>query len=115
MNLNEYIAEAIDGQQTGIRFLTFRTDHLGLAEAQEVIKAIGPYNGFVPGLVNEVLDQIAAECGHIGIDVGREYSPCLYIYPTDESKIAQIESMLSTANPDELGQENPYCVRAWWD
>lgn len=115
MNLTEYITEVIDGEQTSVRFLTFRTDRLKMDKAQEVIKAIGPYNGFNPGLVNEVLSQIADKYGPLSIEVGREGSPCLYVWTNDYAKLDDIKEMLSAAHPDELGRETGYSVRAWWD
>jgi len=126
MKLREFMAEAIDGEQTGIRFLEFRTDKLTPQEAQRVVEAIGQYNGFKPEKVNQALANIAGLYGKVGVEVGREFSPCLYlsVQGLSISHREDIKNILASALPDELGFVD-YCdrpqketgprLRAWWD
>jgi len=126
MNLKELMAEAIDGEKTGIRFLHFRTDKLTPQEAQKVVEAIGQYNGFKPEKVNQALADIAGLYGGVGVEVGREFSPCLYlsVQGLPISHREDIKNILASALPDELDftdysdklqEEAGPRIRAWWD
>lgn len=114
MELREYMAEIMDGEKTGIRLLSFRTDHLRSAQAQKVVTAIGNYNGFVPERVNKAIRALGSLAT---FEVAREYSPCLYVTVQGNDKPIAWKA-LKAAKPDELDAQHnggTVVIRAWWD
>lgn len=120
--------------------MEFVTPEMGIAEAKECVSYIRSYNNFDSTKVNHVLDQIKGDIG--GIQVGREYSPVLYIhfpYWTNQKivhpakgsgsvrisdavtlmNIEKAKKLFKGARADEIDLEGDvstsHTLRIWWD
>jgi hypothetical protein len=119
--------------------MEFVTPEMDVAEAKECVSYIRSYNNFDSAKVNHVLDQIKGDIG--GIQVGREYSPVLYVHfpywtgqktgshirgsggripdSVTQDSIAKAKRLFKGARADEIGLEGDastsHTLRVWWD
>lgn len=116
------------------RLLDFRTEGIvSFDEFSSLLQIAGPYNRFVPGVVEEAIRPIFPRL--MSVEIGREGSPVVYAYvpfwrhqkightdgpgeriPEEERKALATEFLeaMRRASADELSG-NEHRLRAWWD
>lgn len=104
------------GYEEPTRCLQFRVDCGG--QAPEACRIIESYNAFDGEAVAEALEAIVEEYGNIleTIEVGREYSPVIYIHLDSGAIVDQgpIMVALDALGADEVTYRD-HTIRAWWD
>ena len=116
--------EIVRGLMDGFLFWRLTFDRCSFHKVDEVVKAIGSYNAFNPlevsGLLKNLLEKSKDDV--ISIEVGREYSPAVYVELRKDLAAALMKEFegMGEAKPDELDcKDSPITdyakVRAWWD
>lgn len=114
-----------------VRSLHFRTERMRPEIVTPLIRLVPQYNAFEgPAVADAVL--LLRERGFISsVEFGREGSPVLYLYipswvGTDEERRRLDDEEIETAKTavkqamtellaDEIGEDVPNTIRAWWD
>ncbi len=117
-----------DDERNNPRILTFLTQPVGAAVAKGLVDIIGQINDFIPERVCRAIDKCPPDCH---FEIGREYSPVIYVQvsykrDTDQDKLAVIAAFVD-AYPDEKPELEcveydgvticsfPNRLRFWWD
>jgi hypothetical protein len=115
--------------------LHFRTNPVDSDTAMELVDIIGGYNNFEPAKIKDVMRAFRGKV--TGYEVGREYSPVIYVvlpYWTHQreywEKLEMGERILDEeleglkaglkvafrlACADEIQEVSPSVIRFWWD
>jgi len=114
--------------------LHLRTRRVKSETAEQLVEAIGPYNGFDPDKVKEIIRRFRGRV--MGWEIGREYSPVIYVHlpywthqredsaeawgeriPPEEMEELKRELIeaFKEARVDEIEEVVPSVLRFWWD
>lgn len=114
------------GDQYGlpVRLMKFTTDRIMDVElAKKLVDVIGEYNEFHPDRVKAILNNLKDTIE--SIEIGREYSPVIYIYipfyregkPIPPQEMQKMVDKVKKAGwvADEIDEVVMGTVRIWWD
>jgi hypothetical protein len=115
--------------------LHFRTNPVDSDTAMELVDIIGGYNNFEPAKIKDVIRAFRGKV--TGYEVGREYSPVIYVVlpywthqredweklemgeriPEEEFEglKAGLIASFRLACADEIQEVSPSVIRFWWD
>lgn len=108
---------AVDDPTDQNQVLIFRVGFDHAPGAAEALRAIGSYNAFEGRVVAAAIENLPLDPMH-RIEVGREYSPVVYVGPfygsNAEADSERVMAAMRDAAADEVERRGGY-VRAWWD